>query len=427
MKIYLDSVGCRLNQSEIERYSAHFRMAGHSLVASPDECDMAVINTCTVTSKAAADSRTKVRQINRRNPDTKIILTGCWSSLEKTNALDLPGVSDVITNDRKDELVPIILDLPPEEFDRDPVSRKPIPGIRMRTRAFIKAQDGCDNQCTFCITTIARGPSKSVPVGRVLSEINAAIAGGVKEAVLTGVQLSSYGQDLGGTFDLKGLVDMVLDRTELERLRISSLEPWNLPENFFESWCNPRLCRQIHLPLQSGSTSVLRRMVRPITPERFSQVVGRARKMVPDIAVTTDIIAGFPGESKEEFEQSLNYIDGMEFADAHVFTYSPRPDTPAIRIPEHVPPQTARDRNHRIQEVIARSSSRYAMRFLGKNLTVLWESAEATDGKFWEVVGLSDNYLRVRARVPTNLLNTLSKVRISEVGESGIHGEIVES
>ena len=162
MKIFLDSVGCRLNQSEIERYSAHFRMAGHSLVASPDECDMAVINTCTVTSKAAADSRSKVRQINRRNPDTKIILTGCWSSLEENNALDLPGVSKVILNNRKDELVPIILDLPPEEFDREPVSRQAIPGIRMRTRAFIKAQDGCDNQCTFCITTIARGPSRSV-------------------------------------------------------------------------------------------------------------------------------------------------------------------------------------------------------------------------------------------------------------------------
>jgi threonylcarbamoyladenosine tRNA methylthiotransferase MtaB len=427
MNIYLDSVGCRLNQSEIERYSAHFRLVGHSLVASPEECDMAVINTCAVTSKAAADSRSKVRQINRRNPGTKIILTGCWSSLEEAKALDLPGVSEIIQNNRKDELVPIILDLPSKDFDQEPVAREPIPGIRMRTRAFIKAQDGCDNQCTFCITTIARGPSKSVSTKRVISEINAAVAGGVKEAVLTGVQLSSYGQDLSRSINLKGLVDSILESTDLERLRISSLEPWNLPENFFESWRNPRLCRQIHLPLQSGSETVLRRMVRPITPERFSQIVSLARKLVPDIAVTTDVIAGFPGETKDEFERGLEFIHGMAFADAHVFTYSPRPDTPATRIPGHVPPEVARDRNRRIREVINQSASRYAESFLGKELTILWESAKATDGNAWEVVGLSDNYLRIRASVPTNLLNRLSKVRITKVSEGGIQGELVES
>ena len=376
--------------------------------------------------KAAADSRSKVRQINRRNPETKIVLTGCWSSLEASKALDLPGVSDVISNDQKDELVPLILDLPSKDFDREPVARQPVPGIRMRTRAFIKAQDGCDNQCTFCITTIARGASQSISEERVISEIQAAVAGGAREAVLTGVQLSSYGQDLNSAINLKGLIDLILSHTDLKRLRISSLEPWNLPDNFFEAWNNPRLCRQVHLPLQSGSVSVLRRMVQPITPEVFSQVVAGARNLVPEIAVTTDIIAGFPGETEEEFEQSLIFIDEMEFADAHVFTYSSRPDTPAIRIPDQVPPHVARNRNRKIQEVVHDSASRYAVSFIGKELTVLWESAKALDENGWDVVGLSDNYLRVRATVPSNIMNTLSRVRITKVNETDISGVVIE-
>lgn len=425
MKIFLDSIGCRLNQSEIERYSAHFRMAGHSLVASPDECDLAVINTCTVTSKAAADSRSKVRQINRRNPETKIVLTGCWSSLDEAKALELPGVLEVVQNHVKDQLVPIVLNLPPEEFEREPVSRQPIPGIRMRTRAFIKAQDGCDNSCTFCITTIARGPSRSVPSERIIDEISAAFTGGVKEAVLTGVQLSSYGRDLEDALNLKDLVDMILDSTELDRLRISSLEPWNLPENFFQVWENPRLCRQVHLPLQSGSLSVLRRMIRPITPEQYARVVASARKLIPEIAITTDIIAGFPGETDDEFEQSLEFIKEMNFADAHVFTYSARPDTPASRISQQVPSEVARERSGRIIEAVGKSRNEYAKRFVGRELAVLWESAKAVDENGWEVLGLSDNYLRVRSVVPTNLLNTISRVRITDAGEDGIVGEVV--
>jgi threonylcarbamoyladenosine tRNA methylthiotransferase MtaB len=426
MKIFLDSIGCRLNQSEIERYSAHFRMAGHSLVGSAAESDLVVINTCSVTSKAAADSRSKTRQIHRQNPFTKIVLTGCWSSLEEVNALELPGVIDVIQNDRKDNLVPLILDLPPDEFDQEPVARQPIPGSRMRTRAFIKAQDGCDNQCTFCITTVARGPSKSVPPERVIREVRAAVAGGVQEAVLTGVQLTSYGIDLIEAIDLGVLVEMILERTDLPRLRLSSLEPWNLPGNFLRVFENPRLCRQLHLPLQSGSASVLRRMVRPITPEAYANVIEAARDRVPDISITTDIIAGFPGETDGEFEESLAFIQKMNFSDAHIFTYSPRTGTPAMRIPQHVPSHIARDRSRSIRTVIDTSSRHYANRFIGTKLTVLWESTTATDGDCWEAVGLSDNYLRVKSIVPSDLLNMLSSVRITEVGANGIQGEVVD-
>lgn len=427
MKIYLDSIGCRLNQSEIERYSAHFRMAGHSLVGSPTESDMVVINTCTVTSKAGADSRSKVRRINRQNPHAKIILTGCWSSLEEAKAFELPGVVDVIENSRKDELVPLILKRPPQEFEREPVTREPIPGNRMRTRSFIKAQDGCDNQCTFCITTIARGPSKSVPPERVINEINAAVAGGVQEAVLTGVQLTSYGKEQGEAIDLKVLVEMIFDLTHLPRLRLSSLEPWNLPDSFFDAWKNPRLCRQLHVPLQSGSASVLRRMARPITPAIYSKVVESVRDRVPDISITTDIIAGFPGETEEEFEESLDFIQTMKFSDAHIFRYSARPGTAAIRIPNPVPSKVARDRSRKIRNVIDKSAISYATRFVGTQQIVLWESVTALDGNEWEVVGLSDNYLRVKSIVSSNLANMLSTVMITDVNERGIRGKVVST
>ncbi len=425
MKIYLDSIGCRLNQSEIERYSTQFKMAGHSLVSTPSESDLVVVNTCTVTSKAAADSRTKVRQSNRLNPNSRIVLTGCWSSLEERNALDLPGVTDVIHNKDKDDLVAILLGIAPHEFDKEPVARQPIPGIRMRTRAFIKAQDGCDNQCTFCITTIARGSSRSVNPQRIIDEINAAVAGDVQEAVLTGVQLTSYGKDLDGRNNLKQLIQRILQQTNLPRLRLSSLEPWNIPKNFFSLWEDSRLCRQIHIPLQSGSASVLRRMARPIEPVNFAKLLETARERVPDISVTTDIIAGFPGETEAEFTENLEFIQAMRFADAHVFTYSPRPQTAALRLPDHVPSKVARERSRMIRETVAKSKTEYAQHFIDKELVALWETAKKLDKSGWEVSGLTDNYLRINSIVARNMLNTLSTVRIITVGKRGIQASVI--
>ena len=425
MKIYLDSIGCRLNQSEIERYSTQFKMAGHSLVSTPSESDLVVVNTCTVTSKAAADSRTKVRQSNRLNPNSRIVLTGCWSSLEERNALDLPGVTDVIHNKDKDDLVAILLGIAPHEFDKEPVARQPIPGIRMRTRAFIKAQDGCDNQCTFCITTIARGSSRSVNPQRIIDEINAAVAGDVQEAVLTGVQLTSYGKDLDGRNNLKQLIQRILQQTNLPRLRLSSLEPWNIPKNFFSLWKDSRLCRQIHIPLQSGSASVLRRMARPIEPVNFAKLLETARERVPDISVTTDIIAGFPGETEAEFTENLEFIQAMRFADAHVFTYSPRPQTAALRLPDHVPSKVARERSRMIRETVAKSKTEYAQHFIDKELVALWETAKKLDKSGWEVSGLTDNYLRINSIVARNMLNTLSTVRIITVGKRGIQASVI--
>jgi threonylcarbamoyladenosine tRNA methylthiotransferase MtaB len=225
-------VGCRLNQSEIEMFARQFRSAGHSLVGEAAEADLVVINTCSVTASAASDSRQKARNAHRAGV-RQIALTGCWSTLAPQAAADLPGVIAVIPNAEKETLVHQLLGIPAEEFDLEPSAREALPGARLRTRAFIKVQDGCDNRCTFCVTTLARGASRSRPVEDVLADVEAAVLGGAQEAVLTGVHLGAWGHDLAARSSLKNLITAVLERSEIPRLRLSSLEPWDLDEDFF--------------------------------------------------------------------------------------------------------------------------------------------------------------------------------------------------
>ncbi len=425
MKVFLDSVGCRLNQSEIETYARQFRAAGHTLVATADEADLVVINTCAVTAEAASDSRQKIRQAQRLGAE-KIVVTGCWASLNPQAAAALPNVQRVVNNLDKDDLVPVTLDLPPEEFDREPVEREPIPGARGRTRAFIKAQDGCDNRCTFCVTTIARGPGRSRPVEAVLADVQAALAGDALEIVLTGVHLGSWGKDFahphGSPQRIHDLVAAILRETDAPRLRLSSLEPWDLDEKFFELWQDPRLCRHLHLPLQSGSAVTLRRMARKTTPASFTALIEAARHLIPSVAITTDIITGFPGESEAEFDESLEYVRSIGFAGGHVFTYSARPGTAAARMPGQVPHPLRRERNAHMRHVLAEAGEEYRKTFLGQELDVLWESASELDPAHWEMSGLTDNYLRVNLRAPRRIHNRITPVRLTGLALDGMIG-----
>ena len=321
MKIYLDTIGCRLNQSEIETMARQFRGAGHEIAASPEGAELAVVNTCAVTNDAASVSRSKIRQIGRAGVN-EIIATGCWATLQPSQAASLPNVLRVVTNDRKDLLVPDVLNLPPSTFDLEPIQRQPLPGLHRRTRAFVKVQDGCDNHCTFCVTTVARGESRSRSVADVIFDIQSALGGGSNEIVLTGVHLGSWGYDFGS--NLQDLIRAILRETDTPRLRLSSLEPWDLDADFFSLW-NPstsagRLMPHLHLPLQSGCESTLRLMARKTTPASFRQLVAAARNAIPDVAITTDIIAGFPGETDDEFAESLAFVREMNFAGGHVFT-----------------------------------------------------------------------------------------------------------
>lgn len=418
MKIYLDTIGCRLNQAEIEHYARQFRAAGHELVAEAAQADLAVVNTCTVTAAAASDSRQKIRQAARAGAG-EIVATGCWASLQPGEASSLSGVSRVVPNLEKDSLVPSLLGLKVEAFELEPVERLPLPGARLRTRAFIKVQDGCDNRCTFCITTLARGASRSRPLAEILADIRAAlhaVEGGeaaAQEIVLTGVHLGSWGQDFASPAHLAGLIRAILDELPVARLRLSSLEPWDLDERFFDLWKDPRLCRHLHLPLQSGSATTLRRMARKTTPAAFTALVSAARSAIPDLAITTDLIVGFPGETEAEFAESLAYVRQVGFAGGHVFPYSARPGTAAARMPGQVKNALRKQRSSLLRAVLDESAAAYQAAFIGQVLPVLWESATGLGPQGWQVSGLTDNYLRVRALAPRRLWNQITPVRLS--------------
>lgn len=415
-------IGCRLNQSEIEILARQFTAAGHTLVGDPSEADLAVVNTCTVTSAAAADSRKVLRRIARSGVKD-IISTGCWSELYPEQALDLPGVTRVVSNLEKAHLVSDFLQTDTDDFDKEPLQRVIIPGSRQRTRAFIKTQDGCRHHCTFCITTVARGNSRSEPVDTVLKEINAAAQAGVKEVVLTGVQLGSWGKDLKPAQGLQELVRQVLKGTDIPRLRLSSIEPWDIDPELIQLLHEERIARHLHLPLQSGSAATLRRMARAISPEGFARLVEDIRSVEPEIALTTDILVGFPGESEAEFKESHDFIRRMDFASGHVFSYSAREGTPAADYPDQIPHPIRKKRSAKIRDLLNESGMGYRRLFLGKEMRVLWEQVDENSR---EAIGLTDNYLRVETIASPEVWNTFSRVKITGLTKDGVSGEILD-
>jgi threonylcarbamoyladenosine tRNA methylthiotransferase MtaB len=425
MKIFLDTIGCRLNQAEIESLARQFRSAGHTIVPTPGEADLAVVNSCTVTAEAASDSRAAIRRAQRQGAG-EVVVTGCWATLEPEKAAGMAGVSRIILNHQKGSLAADLLGLPQEFFEHEPVARQPLPGLRKRTRAFIKVQDGCDNACTFCITTVARGSSQSRLIEEIVKDIDLSLEGGAQEIVLTGVHLGAWGLDLEPSQRITDLVSTLLNRTSAPRLRLSSLEPWDLEAGFFKLWDDPRLCRHLHLPLQSGSDTVLRRMARKTTRENFAALLQTARAAIPEVAVTTDLIAGFPGETAGEFAETLEFVRSMQFAGGHVFGYSPRPGTPAERMKGRVPGEEVKARSAALRAVLAESAETFHRKFIGKTMPVLWEARSMRTQEGWKIEGLTDNYLRVAAIAPERYWNRIDKVFLKSASAEGLWGEIRE-
>jgi len=412
MKVHLRMLGCRLNQSEIDAMARQFEAQGHQIVEDVAQADWAVVNTCAVTQDASRSSRKLVRQLHRENANAQITVTGCQAQLAPDETAALPGVVRVVGNAEKDDLVALVSGEPIPLFDVEPLNRDAAAGWAGRTRAFVKAQDGCDNACTFCITTVARGAGRSRPLDEIVSEIQRLHALGYREAVLTGVHLGSYGHDLGQPDALHELVTAILARTDIPRLRLSSLEPWDLAPAFFDLWQDPRLCRHLHLPLQSGCDATLRRMARHTNQRAFRALVESARARVPDMCITTDVIVGFPGETDEEFASSEAFISEMQFAGLHVFRYSKRPGTPAARMRGHLPEDVKRERASCLHTLASTLERQFASRFLGRTTDVLWEHvAGATEDGFINV-GYTDSYVRVRCIHPRVLTNHITGARM---------------
>jgi threonylcarbamoyladenosine tRNA methylthiotransferase MtaB len=337
-------------------------------------------------------------------------VTGCHAQLSPDDVAVLPGVARVVGNLDKDALVEKVTGIAVESFDREPLERDK--GASGRTRAFVKVQDGCDNACTFCVTTVARGAGRSRSVAEVVNEIRYLHALGYQEAVLTGVHLGSYGHDLDDQHSLANLVRAILVDTDIPRLRLSSLEPWDLSPEFFDLWANPRLCPHLHLPLQSGCDATLKRMLRRTSQASFRALVDAARQRIPDVSITTDAIVGFPGETDDEFAASERFIQQMNFAGMHVFRYSKRPGTAAARMRGHIAEAVKKERSARLLSLSQKGERRFAERFVGKNLSVLWEQvAGATEDGFINV-GYTGNYIRVTCIHPRALTNNVITVRM---------------
>ncbi|MCH7825309.1 MAG: tRNA (N(6)-L-threonylcarbamoyladenosine(37)-C(2))-methylthiotransferase MtaB [Acidobacteria bacterium] len=403
MRVRIDSVGCRLNIGEAEHLARALAVDGHCIVGPGEAADLMVFNTCAVTHVAARKSRKLIRHWRRANPTAALVVTGCYAELSPGEVAAL-GVDLVVGNQDKDELPRLLKEAgilrdaqvvpAPDAFPLQP-DGAPAGNRNGRTRAFVKVQDGCDNRCTFCIVTVARGDSRSRGVSEIVAEIRELVDAGYREAVLSGVHLGSYGHDRNDQEGLLRLVRAILDETTIPRLRLSSLEPWDLGAEFFSLWAqDPRLLPHVHLPLQSGCDETLRRMARRTDQASFRALVGQAREAVPELSITTDIIVGFPGESDAEFETSLGFVEEMEFAKLHVFRYSPREGTVAATMPGRVPPPVAQQRSNRMHALGAVCEAGFKARFIGRTVPVLWESAEPRPECLrWS--GLTGNYIRV--------------------------------
>lgn len=419
-RVRLHTLGCRLNEAELEDWAQRFQAQGLLIVDDDESADLIVVNTCAVTQEAARKSRQILRRAHRTSPGARLIVSGCLATLEAETLAREAGIDLVVGNTDKERLVEIALTtlaIPamPELAITDIASSL---FMRGRQRAFIKVQDGCRYQCTFCITTQARGAERSRPPDETITAIRRLHQSGIQEVVLTGVHLGGYGSDTGS--DLVRLVARILAETDIPRLRLGSLEPWDLPDVFWTLFADPRLMPHLHLPLQSGSDALLRRMARRCKTGEFARLVDCGRAVVPDLNVTTDIIVGFPGETAGDWRQTLEFAERMRFGQIHVFAYSPRAGTLAARLPGRVDAAVKRQRCQELQTLAGRMKEEVMREQIGRRMRVLCEGAsdmEQSGVRF----GYTPNYLPVQVMTETPPLagNRLLDVVLTGLDASG--------
>ena len=420
MRVNLQALGCRLNEAELETWARQFQQQGFHITSDGEAADLVVVNTCAVTQEAVRKSRKLLRQTQRRNPLARLVVSGCYASLEGESLAREHGVDLLVPNQHKDRLVEIaaaelaLPSMPLTAMDRD---TNPL-FARGRQRAFIKVQDGCRYRCTFCIVTLARGEERSRPLAEIVEQVRGLTEEGVREVVLAGVHLGGYSSDRGQ--GLSDLIRALLDETDIPRIRLGSLEPWDLPVDLWELFRNPRLMPHLHLPLQSGADGVLRRMARRCRSDEFSQIVADARERVADFNLTTDIIVGFPGETRDEWRQTMDYVESVGFGHVHIFAYSARNGTKAASLPHQVPADIRKDRSRQMHDLARRMKRDSLTGYLGRRMPVLVERRfGGTESEDW--FGYTPGYLPVRLRTDPNrdLENRILDVSLLAVHQNG--------
>ena len=391
------TLGCKLNQADSQALARELLAHGCQVIDRAAPADALIINACSVTHVADRKSRHLVRLARRLAPEATIVLTGCYEQNGSGHDLGQRlGADWQVANADKSAIAQRLLRRWQEQ-GRLGIGLAAIqPGDGLRTRASIKIQEGCNEVCAFCIVPRTRGRETSVPIRDVVTQVLARQAEGAKEVVLTGTQVGNYGRDLGLAQGPRDLLAALLAETTVPRLHLSSLQAQDISEGLLRLWQNRRLCRHLHLPLQSGSDRILAAMRRRYTVDRFRRAVALIRRWLPDVAITTDVIVGFPGEGDEDFQRTDDLCQELAFAAIHVFPYSRRPGTVAALAKEQVPHAVKRQRLERMLHLARTSADAFRARFQGRTLEVLWEDARTRqDGRLPLWRGLTDNYLRV--------------------------------
>ncbi|KFZ40794.1 MULTISPECIES: tRNA (N(6)-L-threonylcarbamoyladenosine(37)-C(2))-methylthiotransferase MtaB [Thermoactinomyces] len=428
------TLGCKVNAYETEAIWQMFKKADYKRVEFEEEADVYVINTCTVTNTGDRKSRQMIRRAIRRNPDAVIAVTGCYAQTSPAEVAAIPGVDVVVGTQGREKLIDYV-----EQYmrEREPINavgnimkqRKfeelDVPTFSDQTRAYLKIQEGCNNFCTFCIIPWAKGLSRSRQPENVLKQARQLVDAGYKEIVLTGIHTGGYGDD----FEDYKLADLLwdLDKIEgLKRIRISSIEASQIDDRVIEVLnASEKMCRHLHIPLQAGDDAVLKRMRRKYTTEEYREKIMKLHEAMPDVAITTDVIVGFPGETEEQFERGYRFIEDLKMYQLHVFPYSKRTGTPAARMPDQVPEEVKHERVRKLIELSKRLTVEYARRFVGEVVEVIPEQPFKEDPDSGLYMGYSDNYLQVVFPADPEWVGKVCRVKIDRVDPEYCYGTFV--
>jgi len=425
------TLGCKVNQYDTEAMAELFEKSGYEVVSSTEKADVYIINTCTVTNLGDRKSRQFIRRSKKNNPDSIIAVVGCYAQTAPEEVLAIEGVNLVIGTDERNKIVQLVEKIDKENklnYVNDIMSvnkfeELSIEEIKGKTRAFLKIQEGCNQFCAYCIIPYARGPIRSRRPENIIEEVKRLSQNGFKEIVLTGIHIASYGKDLKD-IDLIDIIKEVHNIEGIERIRLSSVEPTLLTEEFIEEITKlPKFCPHFHISLQSGCDETLKRMNRKYTTDQYRKIVKKLRASIPDIAITTDIIVGFPGESEEEFCQTFNFVQEMELSQIHVFKYSPRKGTPAAKFKNQIPSKIKNYRSEKMIKLGEKMMRRYREKFINEDIDVLFEDILDKDKRI--ITGFTSNYIKVAAKGSKNLIGEILPVKIREIKNDIVFGEII--
>ena len=401
-RVAVATLGCKVNHYESAGIIEKLEAEGISVVPFSSPADVYIVNTCTVTAKTDFQSRQLVRRAHRTNPSAPIIVTGCYAQTAPQELAALPGVSMVAGTEMKEKLPGIIRNITNEKQQIDvsdiglkrTLSDLPVTRFPGQTRAYLKIQDGCNAFCSYCIIPYARGRSRSLPQKDVIKQIQGLIEAGYREIILTGIHIGEYGHDLPSPVTLLSLLRKIEDCTSLERLRISSINPTEISDNMIDHIRNSKIiCRHLHISLQSGDDSILNSMKRHYSADLFRNLVEKLQATIPEIAIGTDVITGFPGEGEKEFHNTVSFIENLSLAYLHVFPYSQRPGTIAFSFPDQIIKSVKKERAAVLRDTGNRKRLEFNSGFIGKKLSVLVEGSR--DKETGYIKGFSDNYVPV--------------------------------